>query len=185
MTRLKYQSRLRKIIGNLRYRICKILHGGRLEGAWDSVIDVRCTLAIESTAARMSVGARCLINSDCFLFSNGTLKLGTRCFLNSYSRIVCHERIHLGDGVLFGPYASVIDHDHEVDFTNSILHRERLNTAPIEIGNNVWLGEKVTVLKGVTIGDNTVVGAGSVVTRSLPANCVAAGCPAKPIRELM
>jgi len=56
--------------------------------------------------------------------------------------------------------------------------------APVEIGDNVWLGINVTVTKGVTIGENTLVAAGSIVTKSLPANVVAAGIPAKVIREL-
>nr|WP_268998954.1 DapH/DapD/GlmU-related protein [Leptospira interrogans] len=54
----------------------------------------------------------------------------------------------------------------------------------VVIGNNVWLGSQVIVLKGVKIGDNSVIGAGSVVTKSIPENCLAAGNPAKPIRFL-
>ena len=64
---------------------------------------------------------------------------------------------------------------------------ERLNkenfTAPITIGNNVWIGAGVIVLAGVTIGDNTVVGAGSVVTKSIASNTVVAGNPAREIRK--
>jgi acetyltransferase-like isoleucine patch superfamily enzyme len=56
--------------------------------------------------------------------------------------------------------------------------------APIRIGNNVFLGSGVTILPGVTIGDNVVVGAGAIVTRSIPSNCVAAGVPAKPLRDI-
>jgi acetyltransferase-like isoleucine patch superfamily enzyme len=56
--------------------------------------------------------------------------------------------------------------------------------APIAVGNNVFLGSAVTVMPGVSIGDNVVVGAGAVVTRDLPSNCVAVGVPAKPIRSL-
>ncbi len=54
---------------------------------------------------------------------------------------------------------------------------------PVTIGNNVWLGSRVTVLRGVTIGTNSVVGAGSVVTRSIPANSIAVGAPAKVVRH--
>ncbi len=56
--------------------------------------------------------------------------------------------------------------------------------APISVGNNVFMGSGVTVLPGVTIGDNVVIGAGSVVSRSIPSNCVAAGVPARTIRHL-
>jgi acetyltransferase-like isoleucine patch superfamily enzyme len=54
---------------------------------------------------------------------------------------------------------------------------------PIIIGNNVWIGTNVTVLKGVTIGDGAIIAAGSVVTKDVPANCMAAGVPAKVIKE--
>lgn len=56
--------------------------------------------------------------------------------------------------------------------------------APIKVGNNVFLGYGVIVLPGVTIGDNVIIGAGSVVSRSIPSNCVAVGCPARPIKKL-
>ncbi|MBU2488291.1 MAG: acyltransferase, partial [Proteobacteria bacterium] len=57
-------------------------------------------------------------------------------------------------------------------------------TAPVVIGDNVWIGDHAVVCKGVTIGENSVIGAGSVVTRDIPANCIAAGNPAQPLREL-
>ncbi len=65
------------------------------------------------------------------------------------------------------------------------MDRNELVTAPISIENNVWIGEKATILKGVSIGENSVIGAGSVVTKSIPANCVAVGSPAKVIRRLL
>lgn len=55
---------------------------------------------------------------------------------------------------------------------------------PVTIGNNVWLGSRVMILKGVSIGDNSVIGASSVVTKPIPANCIAAGNPAKIIRYI-
>ncbi len=58
------------------------------------------------------------------------------------------------------------------------------NFASVKIGNNVWLGSEVTILKGVTIGDNAVIGAKSLVTKNIPANCIAAGVPAKVIRMI-
>lgn len=65
-------------------------------------------------------------------------------------------------------------------------HPERLDTkpAPVVIGDNVFIGMHCLILKGVTIGENSIIGAGSVVTKDIPANCVAAGVPCKVIRYL-
>jgi maltose O-acetyltransferase len=101
-------------------------------------------------------------------------------FSNNVS-VVASGEITIGDGCQIGDQVAIYDCDfHEID-------PERRNRGvgpirPVHIGNNVWLGSRVIVLKGVTIGDNTVVGAMSLVTQSLPANCVAAGNPARVIR---
>lgn len=68
---------------------------------------------------------------------------------------------------------------------NHDLHdRNKINTAPVKIGNNCWLGNSVTILPGVELGDNVTVGANSVVTKSFPSNVVIGGCPAKILKEL-
>lgn len=66
-----------------------------------------------------------------------------------------------------------------VDYVNSLIH-----SAPITIGDDVWIGADTTILKGVTIGDRAIIGAGSVVTKDIPADCIAAGNPCKVIRML-
>ena len=104
------------------------------------------------------------------------------CFSNNVSLIAMGE-ILMGDNCQIGDQVTIYDCDfHE-------LNPERRTQSfgpvrPVRIGNNVWLGSRVMVLKGVTIGDNTVVGAMSLVTRPLPANCIAAGNPARVIRSL-
>jgi len=76
---------------------------------------------------------------------------------------------------------SIYDCDsHEVD--PKFRRRSVGPIEPVIIGDNVWFGSRVQVLRGVSIGDNSVIGAGSVVVQSIPANCVAAGVPAKVIR---
>jgi maltose O-acetyltransferase len=90
--------------------------------------------------------------------------------------------ITIGDDVQMGPYVQLLTPTHPTD---AGLRGDKWEAAaPITIGANVWLGGGVIVLPGVTIGENTVVGAGSVVTRNLPANVVAAGNPARVVRTL-
>lgn len=90
--------------------------------------------------------------------------------------------ITIGDNVLFGPRVGIYTSNHATD------PGERAAGAcyakPVNIGNNVWIGAGVHINQGVTIGDNTIIGSGSVVTKSIPANVIAAGVPCKVIREI-
>jgi maltose O-acetyltransferase len=90
--------------------------------------------------------------------------------------------VTIGDDVQIGPNVQLLTPTHPVE---PGPRREKWEAArPIVVGDNVWLGGGVIVCPGVTIGANTVVGAGAVVTRDLPANVVAVGNPARVIREL-
>ena len=110
---------------------------------------------------------------------SGKLVLGEGVFMNYGSDIACAESITIGAYTRIGPRVTIGDHNaHPID-------AETPDTpAAIEIGDDVWLGRNSIILPGVTIGRGTLVAAGSVVTRSLPACVIAAGVPAKPVREI-
>ncbi|MBF6555709.1 MAG: hypothetical protein IVW52_05960 [Acidimicrobiales bacterium] len=78
---------------------------------------------------------------------------------------------------------SIRDHDHAFSSTDVSIVDQGRETAPIRIGDNVWIGGKATITKGVSIGSNSVIGAHAVVVRDLPADCVAVGIPARVIRH--
>lgn len=111
----------------------------------------------------ISLGANSLINMNCTLLDTGKITIGTNTLIASDVKI----------------YTAV----HPVSAEERIYSDEtrrsaiRTQTAPVVIGNNVWIGGGAIILPGVTIGDNTVIGAGSVVTKSIPANAVACGNP--------
>lgn len=100
-------------------------------------------------------------------------------------------RITIGDNTLIAPDVKIYTAVHPVSAEKRIYTDEigrsaiRTQTAPVVIGNNVWIGGGAIILPGVTIGDNTVIGAGSVVTKSIPANAVTCGnpCTVKKIIE--
>ena len=93
----------------------------------------------------------------------------------------CGE-IHIGDNVMLGPKVALYAVGHAIDAqVRSFGHDYPI---PITIGSNVWIGGSAVICPGVTIGDNTVIGAGSVVTRDIPANVVAAGNPCRVIRPI-
>ena len=113
--------------------------------------------------------------------ADGALYIGDYCLISPGVRISAAQSIHIGDNCMLAANVYISDSDW-----HGIYNRIRpfRCTKPVVIESNVWLGERVIVNKGVTIGENSVVGAGSVVTKSIPANSVAAGNPARIIKTI-
>lgn len=110
------------------------------------------------------------------------ISIGARCFLNFDCVLLDCNRITIGDEVQIAPGVHLYTATHPLD---AVQRRAGYESAlPIAIGDGVWLGGGVIVCPGVTIGENTVVGAGSVVTKDLPPNVVAAGNPCRVIRQV-
>jgi acetyltransferase-like isoleucine patch superfamily enzyme len=102
----------------------------------------------------------------------------------SGSTISSTTSIFIGDNVLIGSGCLITDSDAHPLHDSERSDPKKIGTHPIHIGNNVFIGARATILKGVTLGEGCVIGAGSVVTTSIPPRCVAAGNPAKVIREI-
>jgi maltose O-acetyltransferase len=110
------------------------------------------------------------------------IRVGARTFVNYGLVALDVASIEIGDDVQIGPNVQLLTPTHPVD---PDARRAKWEAAePIAIQGNVWLGGGVIVLPGVTIGENTVVGAGSIVTKDLPPNVVAAGNPARVVRSI-
>lgn len=127
-------------------------------------------------------------------FDDTVIQIGDRVGISS-SCLWAMERITIGNDVNIGADCVIMDHDaHPIDYLQrrrsmafSIPYKEYsklIPSAPIVIGNDVWIGARCIILKGVTIGDRSIVAAGSVVTKSLPADCLAGGNPCKVIKML-
>jgi maltose O-acetyltransferase len=134
---------------------------------------------------RIEIGDRVLIDGRTVLVElvahkGGTLSVGTSTYINYGVSISAHERVNIGRNCQIGNYTLIMDNDYH-DMNDHLLPGQSL---PIEIGDDVWLGARVTVLKGVRIGDGSVVGAGAVVTKDVPPRSFAAGVPAKVVRAL-
>jgi acetyltransferase-like isoleucine patch superfamily enzyme len=133
---------------------------------------------------RIEIGDRFLmfnqtVRSEMVAHPGGRIEIGHRVFLNYGASISAHQLVRIGDACQLGSYACLMDNDY-----HRVEDRSRPgDSAPIILENNVWLGVRVVVLKGVRIGENTVVGAGSVVTRDIPPDVLAAGVPARVIRR--
>ena len=110
-----------------------------------------------------------------------SIDVGDRTVFGHHCTLAADQSVVIGRDCLLAEMVSVRDHDHAfADPDRAVLDQGR-TTAPVRIGDNVWLGAKVTVTKGVTIGSDVVVGAHTVVTTDLPDGCVAVGVPARVI----
>jgi galactoside O-acetyltransferase len=107
---------------------------------------------------------------------------GDRCYANFNLTLVDDGPVTIGNHVMLGPNVTLVTTGHPVK--PELRLKAAQYSLPVVLESNVWLGAGVTVLPGVTIGENSVVGAGSVVTKDIPANSVAYGTPCKVVREI-
>ncbi len=110
------------------------------------------------------------------------IRIGENFFMNMNCVILDGAMVTFGDNVFIAPGCGFYTAGHPLD--SERRNRGLEYARPITVGNNVWIGAQVCVLPGVTIGDNTVIGAGSVVTKSIPTNVLAAGNPCRVIRKI-
>lgn len=129
-----------------------------------------------------STGKAPLVNPNFRCEFGQNIHVGDNFFANYDCTILDGAPVTIGDGVLFGPKVGLYTSNHLFDARERQLGG--CIAKPIKVGNHCWLGANVSVTPGVTIGDNTIVGAGSVVTHDLPAGVIAAGSPAKVIRPV-
>ena len=162
----------------------------------ESVIVRPCFLQGDALK-EIHIGENTRIQSHCVLecwnkFGNQdfepTITIGSNCKIGEYSHITACNRITIGDGALVGRFTLITDNSHgSLSLENSNIppiKRELVSKGEIVIGNNVWLGDKVTICGGVHIGDNVIIGANSVVTKDIPSHSMAAGIPAKVIKQI-
>ncbi len=146
----------------------KVIRGSRLE-----------TRLILDDGATLEVKGRCSVFAGSYVraYEGATLSLEDVTVSESVA-VVCRKRISIGAGTLIGRNTEIRDSDaHEIEGS------ARSSIEPVTIGRHVWVGSRVLILKGVTIGDGAVVAAGAVVTHDVPPGCLVAGVPARVERE--
>ncbi len=129
------------------------------------------------------VGENCYIEPPLHSnFGGHHVHLGRNVYANFNLTLVDDTHIYIGDCTMMGPNVTIATAGHPV--LPELREKGYQYNVPVHIGRNCWLGAGVIVLPGITIGDNTVIGAGSVVTRDIPANVVAVGSPCRVLREI-
>jgi acetyltransferase-like isoleucine patch superfamily enzyme len=111
------------------------------------------------------------------------IHVGNNVGIGEYARIGGSGGVSIGDNTITGQYLSIHPENHNFQDTNKLIKDQGTTRSSISIGENCWIGAKVTVLAGVNIGDSCVIAAGSVVTKNFPSNSVLAGIPARIIKK--
>ena len=115
---------------------------------------------------------------------NPKLTVGNNVFMGRNLTILCADSVVIEDDCLFGSFCFISDENHGMNPEVGVRYEcQQISTNQVKIGKNCWIGEKAIILPGVTIGNNTIIGAGSVVTKDIPADSIAVGNPAKVIKK--
>lgn len=177
-----YTLWIRNFVGHLGKK-SKICYPCSLQGGGQKNISIGDNTTIQSTSI-----LGCWTKYGKQDFPNASITIGNHCSIGEYNHITACNKITIGNGLLTGRYVIISDNSHgglsgeEANIQPSL--RDLKSKGEVVIGNNVWLGDKVAVLSGVHIGNNVIVAANAVVTKDLPDNCIAAGLPAKIIKQI-
>jgi acetyltransferase-like isoleucine patch superfamily enzyme len=137
---------------------------------------------------RIEIGENTLFQPHCWLtldLDRGRITIGANCFLNLGVMIAAQDHVTIGDWVMIGNGCFIGDAAHRFDDPETPMALQGFTSkGPVAIGANCWLGVNCVVTSGVTIGERSVIGAGSVVTSDIPPGSIAAGAPARVIRPI-
>lgn len=128
------------------------------------------------------VGENCVVEQPLFCTYGYNTTVGDNFFLNVNGKLMDSGKITIGNNVFIAPNVCIVTEEHAMDVEQRIAGLEY--THPVTIGDNVWICTGAVILPGVTIGSNSVIGAGSIVTKDIPPNSLAVGNPCKVIRSL-
>jgi acetyltransferase-like isoleucine patch superfamily enzyme len=136
---------------------------------------------------RLEIGAHTLLEPDVWLTASdaGRIRIGSGTFLNIAVMVAAVELVEIGDHCMFANGCFITDGSHRFDDPDKPVPWQGFDSkGPTRVGDNVWCGAHVVITSGVSVGERCVIGANSVVTRDLPPRSIAAGVPAKVLREV-
>jgi acetyltransferase-like isoleucine patch superfamily enzyme len=173
MSLLAFFGTVRARLRPTRYRMARRIRVGR---------KVRFGSGVRITG-RTTIGDGVEIGSNTRIVAataNAVIMIESNTFIASQCIIAARERVHIGSETMIAEMVTIRDHDHDPDYPPKSGHTL---TAPITVGARVWIGTKATLVRGVTVGDDAVVGANAVVTADVGPSTIVAGVPAKLIRS--
>ncbi len=175
-----------RLLRPLGYYWGRIWNGGRaaaLIRGLDSSVQFDGSVTVLGTGNVM-IGEKARIGDLAELTTNheGVIRIGREVRLNRGATICAYTEVSIGDFSMVGEFVSIRDANHGIA-KGELVRNQKHDAKPIRIGKDVWVGRGACILPGVTIGDGAIIGANSIVTKDVPENCIAAGIPAKVIRE--
>lgn len=180
---------------NLLHLLVRMNHGlrSRIRNIWFRALGVRLhgyvwmrRISIPRQWSDITVEGPAGLDDGVVLLCSGPVKsdkivIRRGAYINRFTMLDASERIEIGSNCMIGPHCYITDHDHGHE-NGRPIGEQPLLSAPVRIGNNVWVGAGVIILKGVTIGDSAVIAAGAVVTKDVNAGMKVAGVPATELR---
>lgn len=159
------------ILNNIKFLIIKLFHFMHFKYNVISFISPFLNIDIQGNG-KIIFGRKCniLSSNTIGVREDGIIEFDDGVFINKNCQIIAHKKIHIGRDVCIGQNTVIMDHDHLFGING--VEKKKFNSKEVNIGNNVWIGANVVILKGVIIGDNSVISAGSVVTKNVPQNTI-------------
>ena len=165
---------LNKLLQNLWLFELKKIYKNRLLVGKGLVLGEKFSIHFDISNSEVLIGGSVQFRDFCQIRTgiNSKLKVGNRVFFNNNCRIHCFHGITIGDDCQFGENVKFYDINHKFNDLSTMISKQGYNGGNIEIGKNCWFGSDVTILKGVKIGDNVVIGAGCLIYESIPPNVI-------------
>ena len=170
---------IKSIFNFLKY---KLLYRDRLKIHLINSIKGRISIVLKGKST-CSIGEFLMTDGPLYLKAenNSNISIGDNCYFNHNCSITSLNKVMIGDNCMFGNNVVIVDHNHLIK-SNEISGKE-FEKSEVKIGNNVWIGANSVILKGVHIGDNSVVAAGAVVTKNIASKEIWGGVPARKIKK--
>ena len=156
----------------IKYAILKLENGKRFNAAFPAIASPLTEITVEGKSElridrklKMHNGAKIRVRKG------GKLEIGKNFGMSNGCVVTAYDHIKIGDNVMLGPNVLIYDQDHDYQAEGGVAAM-KFKTTPVVIGNNVWIGANTLILRGTTIGDNSVVGGGTVIKGEYPPNSV-------------
>lgn len=181
---LVYKNYLKGALGMLRFQFIRLFFFRRLQASGLSYVGNKVSFFIQGKG-KMILKGKVSLNDYSRIHSTSHLEIGKNFYMNKFACVIAFDSITIGDNVSIGQFTTILDHDHAYQKNEEgNIHFEGYHTSPVTIGNNVWIANHCSILRGVNIGNNVIVGANTLVHKDVPDNCVVMGVPYKIVKKI-